>query len=75
MLDYIPLTLISGNLRGICPTCEAFMHRRVGLGKVDSIRGPCSVAYPQSQQRLTDTSQPSLNCHLATEAADHDEAQ
>jgi hypothetical protein len=75
MLDYIPVTLVSGNLRGICPTCEALMHRRVSLAKVNVVRGKCNVAYPQSQQPLTDTSHPSLDCHLAMAATDHEETQ
>ncbi len=75
MLDYIPVTLISGNLQGICPTCEALMYRRVNLTKIDAVIGKCSVAFPQSQQRLTDTPRPSLDCHLASETSHHDETQ
>jgi len=75
MLDYVPITLISGNLQGICPACEALMYRRVSLSKIDAVKGKCSVAFRQSQQRLTDTPQPCLDCHLASETNDHDKAQ
>lgn len=61
MLDYLPITLLSGNLRGICPTCEALMHRRVSLANIDAVRGRCIVAYPQGQRRLADTTPPSLD--------------
>lgn len=75
MLDYLPITLVSGNLRGICPVCDALMHRRVSLAKVDAVRGQAEVSFPQGQQRLTDTPTPSLDCHLAPEALAHDKAQ
>lgn len=64
MLDYIPLNLVSGNLRGICPTCEALIHRRVSLVKLEQVRGPCAVAHQLDQQRLVDTSNPSPHCHF-----------
>lgn len=75
MLDYLPITLMSGNLRGICPTCEALMHRRVSLAKVDVVRGQAEVSYPHRQQRLTDTDPPSLDCHLKQAVPAHDKAQ
>lgn len=49
MLDYLPMNLVSGNLRGICPTCDGLVHRRVSLAKIDVVKGKCSVAYPQGQ--------------------------
>ena len=49
MLDYMPLTPLSGNLRGICPSCDALIHRRVGLAKIESVRGRCEVTFPQAQ--------------------------
>ena len=53
MLDYLPMSLVSGNFRGICPTCDRFIHRRVSLAKIDAARGNCTVEYPHGQQRLT----------------------
>ncbi len=49
MLDYIPMSLVSGNFRGICPTCGGFIHRRVSLAKIDEVKGSCEVAYPHGQ--------------------------
>lgn len=36
MVDYLPITPASGNLRAICPTCDSFMHRRVALAKLQA---------------------------------------
>ena len=49
MLDYMPFTPLSGNLRGICPSCDALIHRRVELAKIESVRGRCEVSFPQAQ--------------------------
>jgi len=48
MLDYVVITRLSGNLRGICPTCDALMHRRVARAEIDAVRGRCDVAFPQA---------------------------
>lgn len=63
MLDYIPISNISGNLRALCPVCSCLMHRRASLQKLDTVRGSCTVAFPHGQKRLTDCDRPSLNCH------------
>ena len=49
MLDYMPVTLLRGNLQGICPTCDALMNRRVRLAKIEVVKGRCEVAFPQAQ--------------------------
>ena len=49
MLDYVPMTPLAGNLRGICPTCDALMNRRVGLAKIEGVKGRCEVVFPQAQ--------------------------
>ena len=55
MLDYVQVTLTSGNLRGICEVCETFIYRRVALLNVATVSAGCDVQFPQSQQRLIET--------------------
>jgi excisionase family DNA binding protein len=74
MLDYLPMTLVSGNFRGICPTCNGLIHRRVSLAQIDVAKGICIVAYPHGQQRLINKSPPSPDCHLAAPSSDHAKA-
>ena len=52
MLDYVPITLTSGNLKGICEVCETFIYRRVALVNVATVSAGCDVKFPQSQWRL-----------------------
>jgi excisionase family DNA binding protein len=74
MLDYLPMSLVSGNFRGICPTCDGLIHRRVSLAKIDAAKGNCTVEYPHGQKRLINTPDPSLDCHLAAPSSDHGKA-
>jgi hypothetical protein len=67
MLEYLPRTIVSGNLRGICPVCDALIHRNVSLAKVTEVAGGCEVTFPQDQTRLVDTGKPSQNCHFEKE--------
>ena len=61
MLDYLPINNTSGNLRGICSTCDALIHRRVALGKIGAVTGDCDVAFPQGRKRIGDSNAPSLD--------------
>lgn len=75
MLDYIPITRLSGNLRALCPACSCLMHRRASLRNLNAVRGPCTVAFPHGRERLTDCCSPTLNCHSATSRDEaHDKA-
>lgn len=74
MLDYLPINLVSGNFRGICPTCDGLIHRRVGLAQIDAAKGDCTVEYPHGQRRIADTSSPSPDCHLAAKVSSHEKA-
>lgn len=66
MLDYIPVSNVSGNLRALCPVCACLMHRRASLRKLDAVRGTCNVAFPHGRERLTDVRLPSQDCHSKT---------
>jgi hypothetical protein len=65
--DYLPITTSSGNLRGVCCDCGTRMYRRVSLRKLATAVGDLQVALPQVQQRLVETTQPSVNCDLERE--------
>ena len=62
MVDYIPYTASTGNLRGICPRCDAFIHRRFALAKIEACRGDLDVRFPQPDPRLVESSAPTVNC-------------
>jgi hypothetical protein len=54
MVDYIPLSLTSGNLRGLCPHCDTLIHRRVSLARLAKVQGDLEIAFPQGSQRIAD---------------------
>ena len=62
MVDYLPLRPDSGNLRAICASCEAIMHRRVRKADIGRIMPGCSIQMAQGQPRLVGQTAPSLNC-------------
>lgn len=52
MAEYLPITATSGNLRGICPDCEALIHRRVSLAHLDAICANLEITFPQRSARI-----------------------
>jgi|SRR5215831_9254234 len=62
MVDYLPITDTSGNLRALCPDCGTFMHRRADFAKLNTIGGGFDIAFPQAGSRIEETSNPSVNC-------------
>jgi hypothetical protein len=67
MADYLPLTATTGNLVGLCPTCNALMYRRVSASKLDSVRGYLEVCLPLAVQHIGESDQPSVNRDFAQE--------
>ena len=59
MADFRPVNERWGNLRGICPTCETIMHRRVSCARLEEIRGPLEVRFSEAQPNLTPCLHPS----------------
>jgi hypothetical protein len=74
MADYLPITTASGNLRGICPDCEALIHRRVSLTSLSAFRATLEIAVPQAPARIVDSVVPSLNCDLELESEANENA-
>jgi hypothetical protein len=62
MADYLPITTASGNLRGMCPTCETLIHRRVSWVRIDEIRGELEITIPQAQSHIGDSQSLSVSC-------------
>lgn len=74
MADYIPITAISGNLRGICPDCGILIHRRVSRVKLDSVRGNLEVAFPHPAPRIRERTVPSVDCDSGKDSATDENA-
>ena len=62
MIEYVPITPTSGNLRAMCEACEAIMHRRTRLADIGKVMPGQSVQITQGQPSLSGRAAPSLNC-------------
>jgi hypothetical protein len=62
LVDYIPMTQKSGNLRGLCPTCDRYVHRRVSRSNLNSVLGQLEVTFTVAPLRIRDGVDPSVNC-------------
>lgn len=62
MVDYLPLSPRSGNLRGLCAECGNLMHRCTPLAKLGDFQSIFQVAFPQGHSRIEETCDPCLNC-------------
>lgn len=61
MADYIPMTPTGGNLRGLCPSCDAYIFRRVSLARLDAVKGNLDIKFMQRQAHINDRSEHSVN--------------
>jgi hypothetical protein len=50
MVDYVPITPDSGNLRAHCGQCEGLMHRRARHADLARIMPGCAVQMAKAQQ-------------------------
>ncbi|MEP6868938.1 MAG: helix-turn-helix domain-containing protein [Novosphingobium sp.] len=62
MVEYVPITTTTGNLRAMCEACEAIMHRRTRLVDLAKVMPGFTVQITQGQPRLIGRTAPSLNC-------------
>lgn len=62
MVDYIAFTATSGNLRAICGTCDAVMHRRARQDDLARVMPGIAVQFVEGPPRLSGRGSPSLNC-------------
>jgi helix-turn-helix protein len=62
MADYVPMAVASGNLRGICPSCETLMHRRINLMQLEALRAILDISIRQAFPHIGDGQSLSVNC-------------
>lgn len=67
MVDFIPINAASGNIRALCGTCEAIMHRRAPFVSLTAIMPGCEVQIAEGPASLSGSSSPSLICDSGRE--------
>jgi hypothetical protein len=75
MADYVPRTPTNGDLKGICPVCEAWMYRRVRFSDLDRVKAGLDVTITPAAERLRQFPHPSVNHDSDTPSTPHAEAQ
>lgn len=69
LVEYIPLTVRTGNLKAFCGTCETVMHRKVRRTDVIAAMPGLEVQFADRSLRLIGSPSPSLNCVSERRAA------
>jgi hypothetical protein len=72
IVDYLPISMTTGNLQGICPDCETLINRIVSLAQIDTIRGNLEITFPQVKRRIRDRTSARVNSDFKRESRDHD---
>lgn len=62
MVDFVQTNALSGNIRALCGTCEATMHRRAPRAALALIMPGCEIQFEEGPTRLAGDTRPSLNC-------------
>lgn len=75
MVDYLPISSRSGNLRGLCPDCGNLIHRCISVAKLSTIQTIFHVAFPQNLPRIQETRDSCLNCDSEEGTSSHDKLQ
>jgi hypothetical protein len=75
MVDYSPVTAVSGNLIGICPSCETVMYRRVNVVKLSPIQAILDVTLPLALRHIDESCKPSVNSDFNAGAENHVKTQ
>lgn len=75
MAEYRPLTPATGQLIGLCPTCERLMHRIVARADLDQIKGNLDVTFARPDPRPVGTGDPCESVNFETGGGTHAKAR
>lgn len=64
MVDFVRMRSGSGNLRALCESCGAIMHRRIREADIAKTMPNCIVQSAQGHPSLGGLIAPSLNCEF-----------
>ena len=62
LVEYLPLTATTGNLKALCETCETVMHRKVRRADVTAVMPDFELQSTERSLRLIGSRSPSPNC-------------
>lgn len=68
MVEYVPITRSSGNLRALCETCECLMHRRTRESDIYRVMPNIEIQTSHAPSSISEKATPSDNCDLRKES-------
>ena len=75
MVDFIEMTVTSGNLKALCAICGTVMNRRAQRARIDAVMPNLTVQFSQADSHIRERNEPSLNCDSGKERGISDETQ
>ncbi len=66
-VQYIPLTVASGNLIGICPECNTKMYRRISATRLNQELEIQAFCLPLAREHIVERRQPSVSSDFKQE--------
>lgn len=69
LVEYVPLTMKSGNLKAFCAACETVMHRKICRSALAATMPGLDVQFAERSLRLIGSPSPSLDCDSERQAA------
>ena len=75
MVDFIPLTAATGNLRALCEACETPLYRRARTDAIGSVMPNLAVQCTGGEQTIRDRADPSVICDLQQEGDPYGQTQ
>lgn len=61
MIEFVPLTPTTGNLKALCEQCLTVMHKAIARSALAALAMAFDVTEQQAPRHLVDTADPSLN--------------
>lgn len=69
LVEYMPVTMKTGNLRAFCEICETVMHRKVRRSDLAATMPGVDIQFAERSLHLVRSRSPSVNCDSERQAA------
>lgn len=71
MAEYVPLSVTTGNLRGLCPDCATLMHKRTSKASLADLGAYLDLTVVQATLPIRGRETPCTNDHFRKDSNDH----
>lgn len=71
VVEYVPMTVSTGNVRALCSVCATLMHKAISKSSLSALQSILEVTIREADKHLTDSAEPSPNDHMNEEPGPH----